>query len=48
MTDEYQPHLQEIALPSASGLVGRTAKHLVEAVLAPLGIFYGANTFLGL
>ena len=53
MTDEHadessQPEPEELAMPSAKALSGQVARHLAEAVLAPLAIFYGVDAIFGL
>lgn len=46
--ESRRPELQELAMPSAKALSGRVARHLSEAVLAPLAIFYVVDAIFGL
>ncbi len=40
--------LEQLVMPRVGALVGRVAKHLAEAVLAPLVLFYVADAIFGL
>lgn len=49
MTEDHgSDHREQLVMPSARALVGGVAKHLAEAVLAPLAVFYLVNAFFGL
>lgn len=46
--DDGSADLEVLQMPSARALVGQVAKHLAEAVLAPLALFYLVDAFFGL
>lgn len=46
--DDRSADLEVLQMPSARALIGQVAKHLAEAVLAPLALFYLADAFFGL